>query len=234
MAKRNFKKKFSLFTSVDNMTIVTPSEWLASEVRQSFFGKYEVLSIPNGVDLSAFRPTSGDFRAKHGLENKKIVLGVATAWGPRKGLAEFIKLSKVLGQDHKVVLVGLTEEQIPSLPCEILALPRTNNLDELAEIYSAADVFVNLGKEETMGLTTVEAMACGTPALVSNLTAVPEVVSPSGGMVLENLETDTIAEGVRKILDGHFPNPRQDAERYEKNAQFAKYLNKYEEHFKKD
>ena len=74
------------------------------------------------------------------------------------------------------------------------------NLQEMAEIYTAADVFLNLGREETMGLTTVEAMACGTPVVVSNLTAVPEVVGEGGGIVLEELTVDAIKAGIIAII----------------------------------
>lgn len=226
-AKRNFEKKKALFTSLPDLTLITPSEWLAGEVRKSFLGKYQVCAIPNGVDLEAFKPTKSDFREKHDLENKKIVLGVATAWGERKGMPRFAALAKTLGDDYKVVLVGMTEEQKAKMPTEALALSKTNSVRELAAIYTAADVFLNCGLEETMGLTTVEAMACGTPVATSNLTAVPEVVYPEGGIVLPDLEIDTIIRGIETVLSSDYPSTRVNAERYEKTQQFNKYLDIY-------
>ncbi len=231
-AKRNFIKKRELFTSLDNLTFITPSTWLAEEARQSFLKKYDIHPIPNGVDLETFCPTESDFRKKYGLENKKIVLGVATAWGKRKGSKRFAELSQVLGEEYKVVLVGMTAEQAGEMPPEMLVLPRTNSITELAEIYTAADIFLNLGEMETMGLTTVEAMACGTPVAVSNLTAVPEVVTPLGGIVLSDLETNTIVEGIKTVLSKDYPETRKNAYNYEKSAQYMKYLALYENFFK--
>lgn len=227
-SKKNWQKKKDLFTSVKNMTLVTPSEWLAGLVRESFLGKYAVKAIPNGIDLDVFKPTESNFREKYGLQNKKIILGVATAWSERKGLNEFTELSTLFDESYKVVLLGLTAEQINKLPKNILGLAATNTLDEIAGVYSAADVFVNAGKEETMGLTTVEAMACGTPVAVSNLTAVPEVVTSDGGIVLEELTAESIKCGIEKVLKSGF-NTRQNAEKYEKKQQYLKYLKLYTE-----
>ena len=227
-AKSNFAKKKQLFTSLDSLKLVTPSEWLAKEVRQSCLSKFEVTAIPNGVDLEVFKPTNGDFRTKYNLEDKKIVLGVATAWGERKGMSNFAKLSQFLPEKYKVVLVGMNEEQKAQMPKEALVISRTNNVTELAEIYTAADVFLNLGTMETMGLTTVEAMACGTPVVTSNLTAVPEVVADDGGIILANLEIPTIAEGIESVLSKEYLNTRDNAKKYEKNKQFKEYLKLYE------
>lgn len=225
-SKQNWQKKKELYTSVENMKLVTPSEWLAGLVMESFLGKYTVKSIPNGIDLNAFKPTESDFREKYGLQNKKIILGVATAWSDRKGLNEFTELAAILDESYRVVLLGLTPEQINKLPNNILGLAATNTLDELAGIYSAADVFVNAGKEETMGLTTVEAMACGTPVVTSNLTAVPEVVTSDGGIVLDELTAQSIKCGIEKVLKSEF-NTRRNAEKYEKKQQYLKYLKLY-------
>ncbi len=231
-AKRNFLKKKELFTSLNNLTLITPSSWLAEEARKSFLGKYNVYPIPNGVDLEVFKPTSGDFRKKYGLENKKIVLGVASAWSNSKGLKIFSNLAKTLPSEYKVVLVGITESQKQDLPPEVLAVSRTNNATELAEIYTTADIFLNPSSQETMGLVTVEAMACGTPVVTSNRTAVPEVVTPDSGIVLSDLELNTIVEGIKTVLSKDYPQTRNTAQNYEKSAQYNKYLALYNEYFK--
>ena len=227
-AKKNFMKKKELFTSLKDLTLITPSNWLAEEVRKSYLNKYDVLPIPNGVDLDLFKPTKSDFRKKYGIENKKILLGVATAWTERKGTKWFADLSKKLSNDYKVVLVGMTREQKKEMPNEILVLPRTNSIKELSEIYTAADIFLNLGEMETMGLTTVEAMACGTPVAVSNLTAVPEVVTEDGGIVLDKLDTKTIMKGIKTVLSRDYQSTRTNAQKYEKKAQYNKYIALYD------
>ena len=230
-SKRNYKLKRKLFTSLDNVTLITPSQWLADVTKQSFMGKYDVFPIPNGVDLEAFKPTEGDFRKKYGLEDKKIILGVASSWVKYKGIDVFSALSQNLGEEYKIVMVGVKDTLAATLPKEILAIPCTYDVKELAEIYTAADVFLNPSQHETMGLTTVEAMACGTPVVTSNLTAVPEVVDENSGIVCENLEVDTIKEAILKVLSREYPNTRKRAEEYEKVQQYHKYLREYEKLF---
>ncbi len=227
-SKKNWEKKKELFSALEKMTVVTPSEWLAELLKGSFLSKHEVIAIPNGIDLEVFKPTESDIREKQGLQNKKMVLGVATAWDERKGLSELCRLGEALGEEYKVVLVGLSEKQISELPENILGLGRTDSVRELAGIYTAADVFVNAGKEETMGLTTVEAMACGTPVAVSSLTAVPEVVTADGGLVFAEYSVEAMAEAVREVVKKDFPSTRKNAEKYEKSLRYNEYLELYE------
>ncbi len=175
-SKKNYQRKKELFTGIPNMTLRVPTHWLGNFVKDSFLKEYPIEVVPPKVDTEIFRPRESDFRARHGLEDKKILLGAATAWGASKGLADFVELAGMLPDEYKIVLVGLTSEQMEGLPKSILALPRTNNAIELAEIYTAADLFLNPTKVETYGLTTVEAIACGTPAIVYENTACEEVV----------------------------------------------------------
>ena len=177
-SKKNWLKKKALFTSVRKMTLVTPSKWLANEVKQSFLGDYPVKVIPNGIDLNVFKPTPSDFREKNGLVGKKIILGVASTWGPRKGLNDFVELSKILDDNYKIVLVGLSEKQKKELPDNIIKITRTNNVRELAEIYTAADILFNPTYEDTYPTVNLEAQACGTPVVTyrtgGSIESVPE------------------------------------------------------------
>lgn len=162
---RNYRRKKELFTGVPNVTLVTPSHWLADLTRQSYLREYPVVVIPNGIDTEVFRPTESNFRADHHLENQKIILGVASVWTDRKGLQDFVKLSKMLDDTYKIVLVGLSKEQIQNLPGNILGIERTNSTKELAELYTAADVCVNPTYEDNYPTVNLEAQACGTPVI---------------------------------------------------------------------
>ena len=164
-SKRNYHKKKAVFAGVENMTIVTPSKWLASLVEQSFFKGTKIQVINNGINTDIFKPTQGNFREKYGLQNKKILLGVASAWSESKGLYDFVKLSEKLDDNYKIVLVGLTESQCAELPPQILAITRTTNINELAEIYSTADLFINSTYGDTYPTVNLEAQACGTPVV---------------------------------------------------------------------
>ena len=179
----NFNDKCKWFTSLKNMTIVPVSDWLASKVRQSFLSRYPIQVIHNGVDTSTFNYQSVK-KEDFGLQDKFIVLGVASVWDDRKGLADFLKLRNVLPEEYVIILIGLTNKQIKKLPKGILGISRTNSVKELAEYYSLADVYVNLSVEETLGMTTLESQSCGTPVIVYNATACPEAVSQKTGLVV--------------------------------------------------
>ena len=198
-SKSNFELKKKAFLGVKNMTLIVPSYWLADLVKQSFLKDYPIEVVHNRINTDIFKPTESDFRLKHGLENKKIILGAATAWGESKGLYDFFKLSKMLDKDYKVVLVGLTEKQMSKLPKEIVGIKRTNNTKKLAEIYTAADVFVNPSRQETFGLTTLEALSCGTKVIVYKNTACEEVAEKYGGIAVEYGNVEEIAENIKKI-----------------------------------
>lgn len=232
-SKKNYAKKKDIFCGVPNLTIVTPSRWLADEVKSSFLGDYRIEVIPNGIDLSVFKPTESDFRARYGLENKKIVLGVATAWGDRKGLPDFYKLSEKLGADYQIVLVGLTQEQSTSLPTEIIGIQRTNSAEELTALYTAADLHLSFSREETMGLTLIEANACGTPVMARNKTALPEIVTEKTGICFEGNDIDAIAKTITETDLSNF-NERacvDFAENFEKKSSYLKYVDIYKELF---
>lgn len=184
-SRSNYAKKKALFTGIPDMTIITPSRWLANLVKQSFLGEYPVEVVYNPINRDIFKPTAGDFRKKYGLEDKKIVLGVASVWGERKGLGDFVKLAAMLDDSYKIVLVGLTPEQSKQMPEKILALPRTNSMTELAEIYTAADVYVSPSVEESFGMTPLEAHFCGTRAIVYKGTACEEIAEAFGGIVVD-------------------------------------------------
>ena len=184
-SRKNYERKKALFTGIGDMTIITPSHWLANLVRQSFLGEYPVEVVYNEINRDIFKPTPSDFRKKYGLEDKKIILGVASVWSPRKGLADFVSLASMLDDTYRIVLVGLTEEQSKALPENILPIPRTNSMEGLAEIYTAADVYVSPSVEESFGMTPMEALCCGTHAIVYKGTACEEIAQAFGGTVVD-------------------------------------------------
>ena len=149
-------------------------------------------------------------------------------WDERKGIKDFFELQKMLRENQQIVLVGLSDAQIAKLPEGILGIKRTNSIEELAEIYSTADVFVNASQEETMGLTTVEALACGTPAVVYNATAVPEVVDETCGVVVEAGNVDELYNAINHIDFSSEACVRRAAD-FEKNMQYGKYYKLYKE-----
>ena len=184
-SRNNYARKKALFTGIPNLRLMVPSYWLEKRVKESFLREYPVEVVYNTINRDIFKPTPSGFRRKYGLEGKKLILGVASVWDERKGLKDFVALSKLLPEDHKIVLIGLSQEQIGSLPETVIGLPRTNSMEELAQAYSAADVFVSPSTEETFGMTAMEARACGTEAIVYKNTACEEIVNQFGGIAVE-------------------------------------------------
>ncbi|MFE8698126.1 glycosyltransferase [Cytobacillus sp. FJAT-53684] len=228
-SKSNFKRKREIFTGVKNLTIVTPSNWLAELVKKSFLSKYPVKVINNGIDLTAFKPTKGNFRKKHNLVDKFIILGVASIWEQRKGYEYFIELSKNINADSKIVLVGLKEKQMKNLPDNIIGISRTNNIEELAQIYSTADVFVNPTLEDNFPTTNIESLACGTPVVTYNTGGSIESLDKNCGVVIEKGNIDMLIETINKLELNNFnkTNCINRAQRFDKNVKFREYVNLY-------
>jgi glycosyltransferase involved in cell wall biosynthesis len=183
-SRRNYEEKKRLFTGIPNLTLRVPSRWLKNRGQAGFLGAYPVEVVYNTINREIFKPTPGAFRKTHGLEGKKVLLGVASVWDERKGLKDFEALAGMLDAGYRIVLIGLTETQIAALPENILGLPRTNSLTELVQAYSEADLFLNPSAEETFGMTTLEALCCGTEAVVYQDTACEEIVEIFGGLAV--------------------------------------------------
>ena len=204
-AESEYNLKKELFSGINNLTIITPSNWLAQLVKESYLNQYDIKVINNGIDLNIFKPTKTiDIRKKYNIpEDKKMILGVASVWDRRKGLEEFIKLSQIIDvYKYIIVLVGLTSKQIKGLPNNIIGIQRTENVEELANLYTEAVVLYNPSKEETFSLVTAEAIACGTPAIVYNNSAVCEIVNEENGYILniqDKKKEDKIIEYIKNI-----------------------------------
>ncbi len=233
-SKTNFLLKRELFTKNKNLHIVTVSKWLEALTKESFFAGNDIRTIYNGVDLKLFKPCdAGLLKKKLGLDNKKVLLAAATVWAERKGFADYLKLSNKLEKDIVIVLLGLDEKKKKCLPNNIVGLSRTESVEELALYYSLADIVLNLSYEETFGLTTAEGMACGTPSIVYNATASPEVISPDTGIVVSPGNINEVVNAIRIILDkgkmAYSYACRKRAESlYDKNRRFADYIDLYE------
>lgn len=183
-SERNYERKKRAFTGVRNMTLIVPSRWLAGLVKDSFLGEYPVEVHYNTIDTSVFRPTPSDFRERHGLTGKTIVLGVAGIWTKRKGLEDFIKLAALLDESYALVMVGLRKHQIRELPQRILGLERTHHARELAGIYSAADLLFNPTYEDTYPTVNLEAEACGTRVVTYQTGGCAETIRRADSLVI--------------------------------------------------
>ncbi len=235
-SQQNFIDKKRIFNSVKNMTIVSVSKWLSEKVSQSFLNKHDSRIIYNGVDLEKFFPKNSRDKIDeiYNTKNKFLLLGVATTWSDRKRLDDFIELNFYLDNSFAIILIGLSKNQIKSLPKNIIGIERTESQDELCEFYSASDLFLNLSVEETFGLTTAEALACGTPSVVYNTTACPELVNEDTGFIVEKQNISELVNVINKAkIKGkqyYTSACRQRAKwLFDKQERFLEYLNLYNE-----
>lgn len=227
-----WRLKRSWFTGVDDLTVVTPSQWLAKLVKQSYLKDYPVRIINNGIDLSVFKPSESDFRARYGCEDKMILLGTAFGWGKRKGLDVFVELSKRLDTRYQIVLVGTDENVDRQLPDNIISIRRTQNKTELAEIYTAADLFVNPTREENYPSVNMEALACGTPVLTFRTGGSPEVLDETCGCVVECDDIDAMVNEIKRICrDKPYSEEAclRRALSFDMNDRFKEYIDLYSE-----
>ena len=187
--------------------------------------------INNGIDLKIFqpKPDNAALRSKC-IEKKYIVLGVAFNYNFRKGLDVFIGLSKILPEEYQIVMVGTNEKVDAQLPKNIISINRTNNQEELAEIYSMADVFINPTREDNYPTVNMEAIACGTPVITFNTGGSPEILTGKTGIVLEDNTVESMYEAVRNVCENRVFSKIdciEHARSFDMNDRFKDYIDLY-------
>lgn len=228
----SYHRKKNAFTGIDNMTIVTPSQWLCNLVRDSFLSSYKSIVIPNGIDLNTFLPsTEGNAFTK-----PYIVLGVANVWTHRKGLQYFEELAGRLNDDYIIQLVGLNPKQINYFkakhPKNIVPLQRTENIETLTALYQKAHVFVNPTLEDNFPTTNLESLACGTPVITFNTGGSPECITDNCGIVVKQGDIDGLLHAIYSIKNHPTitaESCRSQALHYSDKENFMKYIALYQE-----
>lgn len=205
-SREQWQQKKALFTAEQRGVVVAPSRWLTGEAKQSFFGKYPCITIPNGIDTEhTFYPRDmAETRRKLGFEpEEKIVLGIAADYkDPRKGVKYILQAAKELGEDVKVILIGYHGELQSK---NVIALPVISDSSLLAEYYSIADVFVLPSLAENYATTAVEALACGTPVVGFDVGGIPEQLVEGMGIVVPTGDVQAFTEAINAVLYGKAP-----------------------------
>ncbi len=200
-SERNFELKRKKFLSVKNLTLVPVSKWLEGDLKKSFFKKANIHQIYNGINTDIFQPSENAsfiVKQKYNIpSDNKIILGVASNWY-RKGLHDFISLRTKLDMSYTIILVGLTPKVIKTLPSGIIGIQRTENINELVNLYSAANVYFNPTWEDNFPTTNIEAMSCGTPVVVYNTGGCAETINKSTGIVVDK---GNLVEAKKHIME---------------------------------
>lgn len=197
---KNYQEKKQIFTTVKNITFVPVSYWLANDLSQSFFSGSPIHTIHNGIALDTFTPQPADtVISKYNLYDKTVLLGVAAPWTARKGLNDFLKLRELLPERYALIMVGLSPKQVAELPDGIIGIERTQNVNELAQLYSAADIFINTTYEDNYPTVNLEAIACGTPVITYRTGGSPESVTPQTGRVVDQGNMEQLVQAIREL-----------------------------------
>ncbi len=230
-SRQNYSRKKAAFTNVPELTLVTPSSWLSSLVKESYLKEYPIRVIPNGISLDKFHPIDKGLKRRLGMEKKFILLGVAGMWEERKGYAYFEALADRLDDSFQIILIGLSRKKLRKLHPGIYGVMRTESMEELAEYYSMADVYVNPTLEDNFPTTNLEALACGTPVVTFATGGSVESVDENTGKIV----TKGNIEGLLKAIEELRGEPSKEAaclkkaEEYNKKDRFREYLNLYRE-----
>lgn len=194
--KQMLNTKRKLYDSFDKLGIIAVSDWIRKEAGKSILKNNNIVTIYNWVDLQKFYPRDNVDKKNEG---KFTVLGVSAKWtNNMPKLKDFIEIARILPEDVRVVLIGKMDSDI-ILPTNIVNIPYVQDQNELALYYSNADVYVHLSREDSFGKVIVEAMACGTPVIVYNSTACPELVGCECGFVADVGDLDTVCDSILKI-----------------------------------
>ena len=200
---RNYDMKKQAFLSVPNLTLVPVSKWLEGDLRQSFLKDCRIQQIYNGIDINVFKPQT-DTKAimeKYNIPSgKRVLLGVASNWW-RKGFEDFLQLRSLLDDKYVIVLVGLDEKRMKSLPKGVIGIRRTENVTDLCVLYSLADAFLNLTLEDNMPTTNLEALACGTPVITYRTGGSPEAIDELTGNVVMQGNLEAVCKLVESVCN---------------------------------
>lgn len=236
-SQQNYADKKEAFTSVPRnlLTIVPVSQWIREEMALSFLHDYEYHIIHNGINTETFKLFNAEeIKLRYQLQGKHIILGVASIWSKEKGLEDFIRLAAMLREDEVIVLVGVKPKEQRLLPKNIIGIARTGNIEQLAQLYSAADVFVNPTWQDNYPTVNMEAIACGTPVVTYRTGGSIETITPSTGMVVEQGDMNGVLEAVRTIESrgkGYYAQPCRNyaLAHFRKEERYADYLALYDQ-----
>ena len=230
-----WQEKKRLFSMIDDLVVVSCSDWLTDITRRSFLGNRRLMTIHNGVNLEVFRPiTSNGIRTRLQIDDKAfVVLGMANKWlleRNREVLSAVLSMTDII-----LVLLGCTkEQQIKVNGSNVKTVGFVGDKHELACYYSAADVFVNLSWEDTFPTVNLESLACGTPIIAHYCTGVPEMVDAKVGMVIQPGCAEKMIAAINEVKsvgkDYYSKHCRAKAEKeYDYKQCVAKYISLYQD-----
>lgn len=206
--KKIIEDRKKILQENDRIFIVGVSKWISDQARKSNMLQEinfdNIKTVYNWVNLEMFKPISNiNFKSfnfsKDRTKNKFVIVCVASEWNKFKGIDLILELVDKLPTDMLILLVGKTDYNLKRYQ-NLIHIEETNNIDDLVQLYNIADVCLNISIAESFGQVTAEALACGTPVIVSNSTASPElIIENETGKIINDLNTENILEALLVI-----------------------------------
>lgn len=228
-SERNWKLKKSLFVENKNLTVVACSDWIAEFVKESFLKDKRIEVIHNGCDIDAFSPQPRTIR------DKFRIIAVSNVWYHNKGEDDIYKLRQMLPkEEYELIMVGLSAEQERNLPDGIIGIQRTQNVQELAQLYSDADMLINPTYEDNFPTVNIEALACGTPVITYRTGGSIEAIDKLTGDVIEQGDLCSLCEKIKEFKRIDFKQVhamdcrKRAVDKFDKNKCFEKYIDLYQ------
>ena len=201
-SKNNWNIKRQSFQKIlPLLTIVQECNWLSDIVSQSYLKEAARKVIVNGIDLDVFKPTDNvsDIRTNYQVNNKFVILAVSNGWNSTKGLEDILWLRDKLSDEYVIVMVGVSPKQKKNLPQGIIGICKTENVKQLAELYSMADMFLNPTYQDTLPTVSIEALACGTPVISYDTGGSADIVDENVGILIERGNRDALLSSIKDI-----------------------------------
>lgn len=192
------RKKYLL--AIPRLTVVGVSNWISDEARSTFLSSKRIVTIHNGVDMSIFKPTLSDLRQKLHIEGKKVILGPAMKWLDPINRDVLEYFCKNIDDGHKLLLFGYTGRLNIKIPGSVILYGYTSCREELADLYSIADVFVNPSREESLSLINVEAQSCGTPVVAFAVTGIVDTVDGDNSVAVKAGDYEMMYKTTMRII----------------------------------
>lgn len=233
--QKTLNQRRKLYDAIPNLSVNGVSEWTTEAVRESILKSAKnIQRIYNWIDTDVFTPkkNTAEIKKKYGiLADRKLILGVSQSWGKEKGVDSFVCLAESLSDIADIILVG-ADSGVPKRD-NLRCIGFTANVEELIDLYSAADVLVNASSVETFGLVTVEAMACGTPVVAYDNSGSSELIAPNCGALVEDGNMDALSRATRELLSQEkatFIDACREhvCKNFEKKEQIQEYIKFYQ------
>ena len=225
--------RIKYLNSIEDLTIVGVSEWISREFSKSRIIAKNVITIHNGVDLSVFKPIELNFKRRLGIEDKFVILGPASKWLSDVNRFVLTDFSRLLKPDEILLLYGCTQTT-QDLPKNVFKYGYTIDRVELAQLYTMADVFANVTREDSLSLINVEAQACGTPVVTFDQTGPKETVDNTHSFSVPVGDVKALYRAIEEIRQNHIDNKETTLslrqfvkENYELKSNYQKYIDLY-------